>query len=57
MANLQLPVSQICDTQLAIHTSTHDYDLSLVQKFQKHFSNISHKHAIVDYVKHNKSSS
>ena len=40
------------DIKMAIHTSIHNYDVSLAQYFQKHFSNASCKHDILGYGKH-----
>ena len=54
MIPVPLPGSQRFDTQMAIHTSTHNSYVSSAQKFQKHLSNASHKHSIFDYRKHKK---
>ena len=37
MATVQLPNSQEWDAKMEIQISTHNYDLSLAQGFQKHF--------------------
>ena len=52
MATVQLPESKYFDTKMAIHTSTHNYDVILAQEFQKHLSNASHKYSILYYWKH-----
>ena len=52
MATVQLHGSQIFDTQMVIHTSTHNSDVSLAQELQKHFSNASRKHGVSGYGKH-----
>ena len=36
---------------MAVHTTTHNSDVSLEQEFQKHLSDASHKHSILDNVK------
>ena len=48
MGTAQIPDSQRFDTKMKIHTSTHNSDVSLAQEFQKHLSNASCKHSIVD---------
>ena len=57
MANFQLTGSQRVDKKMLIQTSIQNYYVSLSQGFQKHLSNSSHKHGILDYGKHKKWSS
>ena len=54
---MQLPDSQRFDTQMEIHTTTHNPYVSLEQGFQKHLCNESHRHGIVDAGKQKKRSS
>ena len=39
---------------MAVHTTTHNSDVSLEQEFQKHLSDASWKHGILDHIKHKK---
>ena len=54
MPTAQRPVSELFDTQMSAHTSIKNTDMSLALEFQKHFSNESRKHGILDHVKHKK---
>ena len=54
MDTVQLPVSKWFDTQMAVHTATKNTDVSLALESQKHLSNASHKHGIIDHRKHKK---
>ena len=48
MENVQLPGSKRFDTQMVVHTAKNNNDMSLALEFQKHLSNKSHKHGIID---------
>ena len=52
VATVQLPGSKCFDTQITVHTVTQNTDVSLAQGFQKHLSNESRKHGIIDHGKH-----
>ena len=52
MVTLQLPGSKTFDAQMEVHTSTQNTDVNLAQEFQKHLSNESPKHGIIDHGKH-----
>ena len=54
MATVQIPGSKRSDTQMSVHTSIQNTYVSLAQEFQKHLSNESRKHVIIDHVKHKK---
>ena len=54
MATVQFPCIKLFDAQMVVHTATQNTDMSLALEFQKHFSNESRKHGILDHVKHKK---
>ena len=54
VVTVKLPGSELFDTYMTVHTATQNSDVSLAQEFQKHLSNVSHKHDILDNVKHKK---
>ena len=54
MATVKLPGSKGYDTQMIVHSTTSTDDVSVVREFQKHFSNASHKHVLIDQVKFKK---
>ena len=56
MVTVQLLGSKKFDTQMAGHTLTKNTDVSLALEFQKHLSNESHKHGIIEHRKQKKSS-
>ena len=56
MYTVQLTSSQRFDTQMEVHTSTHNAAVSLEQEFQKHLSDEEHKYVILDHGKHKKMS-
>ena len=41
-----MPISKMFDTPITIHTSMHNYDVSLSQEFLKHLSNEFCKHDV-----------
>ena len=49
-----LPGEEIYDTYMVIHTVTRTYDVSLAIKCQKHLSNASYKHGVIDKIKFKK---
>ena len=51
MAIVKLPGSKCFDTKMEVHTSKQKTDTSLAQEHQKHLSNESHKHGIIDHGK------
>ena len=54
MSNVQLPGSNIFDSQMKIHTVNQKYDVSLAKEFQ-HFLEKNHlKNGVIDQDKHNK---
>ena len=57
MATVQLTGSKFFDTQTKVHTAAQNTYVSLALEFQKHLSNESHKHGIIDNGKDKKSSS
>ena len=54
MATVQIPGSKRSDTQMSVHTSIQNTYVSLAQEFQKHLSNESRKHVIIDHARHKK---
>ena len=48
MATVQFPGSERFDRQMAVHISAKHSDVSLALEFQKHLSNASRKHGILD---------
>ena len=40
--------------QIIMHSGTRTFDISLAGEFQKHLSNVTHKHGVIDQVKHKK---
>ena len=48
MATVQLPAIQCFYTKIEINKSNQNADISLAQEFQKHLSNASRKHGILD---------
>ena len=48
MDTVKLPGSESFDTQMSVHTATQNTNVILSQGFQKHLSNGSHKHGILD---------
>ena len=57
MSTVQLSGSERFDTQKSVQTATKNTHMSLAQEFQKHLSNASHKHVILDNGRHKKRSS
>ena len=54
MATVQLPVSKQFDTQMTVHISTQNNDVSLAQECQKHLSN-DHANMVLNVIETKKS--
>ena len=54
MSTLQLPGEKGYKINMFMHTGTRTYDVSLAREFQKHLSNVEHKHGLIDQGKHKK---
>ena len=54
MDTAQLPGSKQFDTQMEVHIESKNTDMILAQEFQKHLSNESRKHVIIDHARHKK---
>ena len=48
MYNVQLPGSKTFHSQILMHSSTQNIDVSLAKQFQKHQSNDHQKHRVID---------
>ena len=48
MSNVQLPGSNIFDSQIIMHSCTQNNDVSLAKQFQKHLSKDHLKHGFID---------
>ena len=57
MYNVQLTGSKIFDSQILMHSSTQNDDVSLAKYLQKHLSKEHQKNLVIDKVKHRKISS
>ena len=52
MANVEILVAKIYDTQMVMNTWTCTYNVSFTSEFQKHLSNAALKHEVIDQVKY-----
>ena len=52
MTIVQLTVAEAYDTQIVMHTSTGNKDISLARVFQKNILDPSHKNGVVDQGKY-----
>ena len=52
MTRVQLTVAEAYDTQIVMHTSTANKDISLARGFQKNILDPSHKNGVVDQGKY-----
>ena len=51
MTNVQLPGAESYDSQISIHNSTANTDMSLVRDFQKHISDLTQAHGLLYHIK------
>ena len=54
---VQLPSAASCESQMAMHTSTSNTDISLAREFQKHLSDLTWEHGLLDLGKYVKCAS
>ena len=54
---MQLPGEEAYELQMAMHTSTENTDISLAREFQKHLSDPTQVHGLLDHGKDRKRSS
>ena len=54
MSNVQLPESNIFDSQMQIHTGNQKNDVSLAKEFQQHLTKEHRKNGFVDHGKYKK---
>ena len=57
MTTLQLPGAAAYDSYMSMHTSTENTDTSLAREFQKHLSDPTRAHSLLDHGKDRKISS
>ena len=54
MSTVQLPVSNIFDSQMQIHTGTEKYDIRLAKEFKYHLKNNHRQNGVIGQGKYNK---
>ena len=52
MSTVQLPVSNIFDSQIQIHTATQKCDVSLAKQFKQHLTTKHRKDGVIDQGKY-----